>query len=86
MASNLDPQDAEACFPAVECDAFNQPGKGFSILRGDVGDHAIHDAVSTSKMPCLDPMAQNRHLVNAATLHRLDLCIPLHIESDYIRR
>jgi hypothetical protein len=46
VASNLDPEHTEACFRAVECDTFDQPGKGFAILGGDVGGHAIHDASS----------------------------------------
>ncbi len=41
----------------MEGDTFDQPGKGFAILGGDVrgdrGGHVVHDAASTSKMPCL---------------------------------
>ena len=44
MASNLDPEDTEACLRAVEGDAFDQTGQGFAILRGDVAGHALHDA------------------------------------------
>ena len=44
MASNLDPEDTEACVRAVERDAFDQTGQGFAILRGDVGGHVIRDA------------------------------------------
>ena len=35
----------------MECDTFDQPGKGFAILGADVGGHAIHDASSPVKMP-----------------------------------
>ncbi|MEE8130819.1 MAG: hypothetical protein V3T48_11040 [Vicinamibacterales bacterium] len=44
MASNFDPGDAEAGVWAVKGDTFDQTGKGFAILGGDVGGHAIHDA------------------------------------------
>ena len=38
----------------MEGDPFDQTGKGFAILGGDVGGgHTIHDALSPVKMPCL---------------------------------
>ncbi len=48
MASNFDPEDAEACVRAVECDTFDQTGKRFAILGGTVGNQAIHDAQSST--------------------------------------
>ena len=37
VAADLDPQDAEAGLGAVEGDALDQPGEGFTVLGGGVG-------------------------------------------------
>ena len=44
MASNFDPEDAEACVWAVEGDTFDQTRQRFAILGGDVGGHAMRNA------------------------------------------
>ncbi len=35
----------------MESDTFDQPGKGFAILGGEVRGHVIHDALLPMKMP-----------------------------------
>jgi len=53
VAPNPDSQDAETCFRAVEGDPFDQPGKGFAILGGNVVHHTFYDDISPLKMLCL---------------------------------
>ena len=44
VTSNLHPEDAETGVRAVEGDTFNEAGKGFAIVGGAVGDHAIRSS------------------------------------------
>ena len=71
MASNFDPEDAEACVRAVECDTFDQTGKGFAIRGGDVGDQAIHDAQSSTVDPAVPAYASGETLLTGELRYTL---------------